>query len=546
MITEQLVAYIKEQLGTGATREAVTGILMAQGWQKADIDAAFSIVAQSQIPAAAQEAQSISQPAAGQQQPAGGQAVFADREPEQRSQPQAVPFQTAQLVVQDVKPVVSLPQTVVQAPQQSSEQAIQTATLQSGDPNETKGTFALASLVAGLVSIIANFLPVHGATAMILSGGAVFVFAIAGIALGAMGIKSPRKLVATIGMILGILGIIVFVSLFVYGVVIGAMRVLNQQPIAASPASRSAYQDTQNGFAIMPPAGWKVDVSGKNGAAAVFYDPAASQEGGSFRANVVIAVASLSGNTLDAYVDAQKRALPINYQDVSFLQDASATVSSLPARALEFTLSNNGTLFHQISVSVARGGMIYVATGTSLDSAWSSYQGLFRDALDSFVLLTPDAQSLAPQPYADAQSGLSIVPPAGWETDSSGRLGTIVIFQKSQPDYEGTNAFLPNINVISRSAGGKTLDGYVAMELKALPTLLGHFKNVSNQSLVVNNMPVRIMENTFDNGTIHMHDLVIETVKNNTVYEVTGTVLDSTWAEYQDVLNQSLRSFKLK
>ncbi len=553
MITEQLVAYIKEQLGQGTAKEAITGILIAQGWQKADIDSAFAIAGQSQGPVLSQTASvpQQSQPAVQMQQPVIQQSV------QPQSQPMPVQSQVPgsspqQIMVQDLKPAVV--QQPVQPQQQLQEQPTQSAPSSADDPNDTKGMFALVSIIAGVVSIISNFLPVRGATALVLSGGAVFVFAIAAIVLGVMGLKSSRRLIATIGMVLGILGIIVFVSLFVYGLIVGIARTVAQQNVSASPAAQTLYTDSQHRFSMMPPAGWQTDASGQKGTLVIFMSPTAdSVNGSSFRSNINVVSGSLNGKTLDQYVDEQKAALGANFQDFSLVQDNVTVINGMPARILGVTFTTNGLQLHDLQASVADGDTVYVVTASTLDSTWAAYQASFANALNSFALGTAVPSSAVPGPqallsatsYHDQKNGFSIDPPRSWKMDVSGSFGTLALFMSPAVENTTSGTYVTNISIASLGAKGLTLDAFVDVSLQQSKAKAKNFAIVSDSHLVLNGMPVRLVEETLTDGTLQIHDLQLFALKNNIVYLVTGNTLDKDWSAYGQTLRASLNTFQL-
>ena len=553
MITEQLVAYIKEQLGQGVAREAITGILIAQGWQKTDIDSAFAIAGQSGAPISAPGTfvSQQSQPAAQPQQPVVGQPVQLQPAPAQDRTPGAL---QPQIMIQDVKPAVVGQPVQLQPQQQSQEQPAQSVAPSRNDPNDMKGMFALVSIVAGFVSIIANFLPVRGATALILSGGAVFVFAIAGIVLGVLGLKSSRRLMATIGMVLGILGIIVFASLFVYGVIVGIARTVAQKNVSASPASQTIYTDSQQRFSMMPPAGWQTDASGQKGTLVIFMSPTAdSVNGSSFRSNINVVSGSLNGKSLDQYVDEQKTALEANFQNFSLIQDNVTVINGVPARVLEVTFTSNGVQLHDLQASVASGDTVYVITASTLDSTWAAYQASFTNALNSFALgaAVPSGAPVGPQAllsatsYHDQKNGFSIDPPRAWKMDVSGSFGTLALFMSPAIENTTSGTYVTNISIASLGAKGLTLDAFVDVSLQQSKVKAKNFTVVNDSHLVLNGVPVRLVEETLTDGALQIHDVQLFALKNNVVYMVTGNTLDKDWSAYGQTLRASLNTFRL-
>lgn len=575
MITEQLVTYIKEQLAQNASKEAIMGILIAQGWQKVDIDSAFSIALQSSVPASApaqvfpEEQKKVGQPPVMTQPVVGSVSKPLEQlqqTPAEQERPspvstvlgrssQSQPVQSGQQIVQDVRPAVTLQSAV-----STENHGLGSVQQPGSDPNDVKGTIALVSIVAGFVSIVANFFPARGnMTAVVLTVLAIFGFGIAAIVLGVRGRASGRKTVATIGMILGILGMIIFATFFmirfVSAFIIATVDQAAYQSATATPVAQGEYQNTQYGFSIMPPAGWQTDASGQQGAVVLFTNPIAQISGShSVRSRINIVTSPLGGKTLDAYINTVKGVLPSNFQDFNLLGDQHISLNGVPARELEMTLTLNGIPVHELQIDVAQGDTVYAITGATLNTAWSTDEAAIRDSLYSFVFGTPQSSAinpanpasvLAPWPFIDVKNGFSMTQPANWTIDDSGTLGTLVLFNNPVIDHEGDASFIANISVLKQSSAGKTLDTFVSALRKLMATKLGHLNILSDQSLTLNGMPAHLLETAFDNGVIHLHALELITVKNGIVYEVTGTVLDATWDRYQAALDQSLRTFKL-
>ena len=543
MITEQLVAYIKEQSSAGMAREAVTGILIAQGWQKSDIDAAFAIALQPPMPAPAEQPLP---PAVQEPQPLVAQPIREEQKPVQfPEQPQSV-----QPIIQDVRPAT--PQAPAMQPPMESAQG---PGVRENDPGDTKSIFALTSLIAGLVSIIANFLPVRGTTAAMLSGGSVFVFAVGAIVLGVMGIKSSRKLVATIGMILGILGIIVFASLFAYGFIVSFVRIVGQQGISPAPAARVSYTDAQGRFSMMPPQGWQTDTSGQKGTLVIFVNPVADHDGSSaFQSNINVVSGSLGGKTLDEYVDAQKAALGANFKNLSLLNDTSTVINGAPARMIEISFATNGMTLHDLQASIADNGTLYVVTASTLDASWDAYQGQFTQALGSFALGTATSTGtlsgpqalLALTPYHDQKNGFVIDPPRAWKMDTTGSFGTLALFMSPAVENTGAGTFVTNLSVASVGAKGLTLDAFVDLNMQQNKAKVKDFSIIKDSRLVLNGTLVRVVEQTLTDNGLKIHDLQLFALKDNVAYLVTGNALDASWASYEATIRAALNTFQFE
>ncbi len=156
---------------------------------------------------------------------------------------------------------------------------------------------------------------------------------------------------------------------------------------------------------------------------------------------------------------------------------------------------------------------------------------------------TPD--TLEKQAYSNIQHGFKINPPKGWRVDESGQFGTLVIFFNTSTDQEGANPFGANINIISESTQGLNLNDYVAATKEALPKLLQNYKSTEDKSVSINGMQAKMIGGTFIQGVFHLRNFQLIAVKNGKAYIVTGTVLNSTWDTYKDLIESSLLTFEL-
>ena len=158
MITQQILAYINQQLQAGVSKETIMSILVARGWQQSDIYEAFF----------------------------------------QATSGAATPVQPAP-VVQSAPVVQALP--VVQAAppaEEASEKPVKTG-------KASKNGKATAGLALGLIGFMISFVPYVGAPASFVG----LFFAIAGL-------KSQKHGRAIFGIVLSLIGL---VSAVLFGVV---------------------------------------------------------------------------------------------------------------------------------------------------------------------------------------------------------------------------------------------------------------------------------------------------------------------------------------
>lgn len=157
----------------------------------------------------------------------------------------------------------------------------------------------------------------------------------------------------------------------------------------------------------------------------------------------------------------------------------------------------------------------------------------------------PVPDTLEKQAYSNAKHNFTIHQPKGWRIDKSGKLGTLAIFFDNKIDKKKTNPFAANINILSESAPGLDLNGYVQAS-KDATKLLTDVKQTDDKEVSLNGLPARIIGETFTQGAFHLRNLQLIVVRNNQAYVVTATALQSSWAQYQDLFESSLVTFTLK
>ncbi len=160
----------------------------------------------------------------------------------------------------------------------------------------------------------------------------------------------------------------------------------------------------------------------------------------------------------------------------------------------------------------------------------------------------PDNDALAnleSRPYMNNASGFSIRAPKGWSVDESGTFGTLVAFLNTQTDQEGANPFGANVNIISESSQGLDLDGHVNAVKDSLFIGMTNYKSTESKKVSVNGVQAQIIGGTFAQGVFQLRNLQLIVVKSGEAYIVTGTVLNSTWDKYKNLMEASLLTFVL-
>ncbi len=151
---------------------------------------------------------------------------------------------------------------------------------------------------------------------------------------------------------------------------------------------------------------------------------------------------------------------------------------------------------------------------------------------------------LASDAYVDQANQFSLRYPQGWQKLSA--TGAAAAFMVPQPDaISATQQFNTNINVIIDTTSAATLDDYVSASSAAMKQVLTNYQEVSRRQVTLGGVPAYLLESTFDQGGFSLHILQAVLLKGNNAYIVTGTTHISTWGQYKDLLEASLRSFRL-
>ena len=163
---------------------------------------------------------------------------------------------------------------------------------------------------------------------------------------------------------------------------------------------------------------------------------------------------------------------------------------------------------------------------------------------------TPDAVDSQPpdlldQTYSSPSDGFEIRPPRDWAVDTSGLLGTKVIFRSETSDLHDEAPFHANVNVLTVPAQGITLEELAAASKEQFKILVTDFTLLGETFLVVEDLEAHLFEYTFSQGVFPLRGTHLIIVYEGTAYAVTATALNATWEEYEGAFNASLRSFRI-
>ena len=156
----------------------------------------------------------------------------------------------------------------------------------------------------------------------------------------------------------------------------------------------------------------------------------------------------------------------------------------------------------------------------------------------------PAVNGLSKQAFTSDVAGYKLNTPAGWN-EQKGTGTANFIFFSPKPDKDATGEFKANINIAFEETKVTPLDTYVTSTQKALPLALTNYKQLSDRKITLGDMPARIIESTFLNNNHQLRNSQLIVMRDNSVYVVTGTALESSWSKYSKLFNDSMMSLTL-
>ncbi len=156
------------------------------------------------------------------------------------------------------------------------------------------------------------------------------------------------------------------------------------------------------------------------------------------------------------------------------------------------------------------------------------------------------AEALATAPYTTASSTFSIRFPEGWKVDDGSKFGAVVFAINTSQDVDGSAQFSANMNVTSEQVNTATLDEYMKATKEALPKFLSDYKELDDTVVEVGGLSARVIEGTFIQGELKLHNMQLVVIKDGFAYVVTSTSLAKVWKSYKDVFKASTMTLGFK
>lgn len=154
-------------------------------------------------------------------------------------------------------------------------------------------------------------------------------------------------------------------------------------PMADSKLESQAYVNTEHGFKIRPPKGWKANENIGLGVVVSFSNPDAKGEDAGASINVT-APQPTEGASLASIVEDSKKVLPKVLTNYKVVEDRKATVNGHEAHVIGGTFVQGTANGRNRQLIIINGDMVFAVTATNLQSTWDKNSDLIEASLMSF------------------------------------------------------------------------------------------------------------------------------------------------------------------
>ena len=231
---------------------------------------------------------------------------------------------------------------------------------------------AMSSLGLGIASLLLWVNATIGASVATL-----------GLIFGVMGLKSEKRKLAIIGIVLSAIGLF---TTIMYANIKSSEQKVCPPVVIEAPAETLAmlttkpYTNKKAGFSIRSPKGWELDTSGQYGAMVFFFNTKVDKEGDKpFSANLNVNVLTLPETAPLADIVAEtKAALPKMFDSYKLIKDKAVIVNGKEAHLFYNQFTSGKTKYRSLQLMAVNGKKAYVSTGTAFASTWKTYEGLFE------------------------------------------------------------------------------------------------------------------------------------------------------------------------
>jgi hypothetical protein len=149
------------------------------------------------------------------------------------------------------------------------------------------------------------------------------------------------------------------------------------------------------------------------------------------------------------------------------------------------------------------------------------------------------------EPWRDPQGRFTLLPPAGWTINDSGEQGVLVLFFAPETAYtsDGT-PFQSNVNVVTAGVFGTRLADLLPTTRTELSALPDYVSTTDEPTQLTDGTPAHLFGGTFTDAAsgLHLQNLQLLAVTDDTLIVVTGTAPVDAWAAYGSELDAILRT----
>lgn len=154
-------------------------------------------------------------------------------------------------------------------------------------------------------------------------------------------------------------------------------------PQALTNLAKDVYTNSQKGFSIKPPQGWKVD----DGQSVTFFEGATIKGSPAALVVTIVPLGSLKGAQLSTIVDTARLSLKRQYANSSISTDQQTKVGNYDAHLLGFDNTQDGITYQTNAyLLIDSENLFNIITVVNKDST-SKYSKVLEDSVDTFKLL---------------------------------------------------------------------------------------------------------------------------------------------------------------
>ncbi len=148
-------------------------------------------------------------------------------------------------------------------------------------------------------------------------------------------------------------------------------------------------------------------------------------------------------------------------------------------------------------------------------------------------------------PGLNAGAGkFSVTAPDGWEKKDTVMNGITFLFVWS-PVSSATQAFRPNMNVVTENMGGISFDEYVKRNQSTMGQYFEQYKEVDNGNIETNGMQGKWMRYSHVQNGYTLDNMVYMFPKNGIAYVLTGATIQGDMDKYRDKYEAIAKSLQV-